>query len=181
MDFFLLRGLASVTGALGVLLSMLVVAQAAESTVEAFSSWEAKGQMYPTGPQEMSFVGVLSGVLYVRGDDGSFDAGLIACPGTVVINTADGSQVGTGKCVIITPDAERVYAQFECMGLYGQGCNGDFELTGGTGSKTNISGGGEVQFKSAFTSLIAMPGNIVEKEAIGMAIWPALTYRLPNE
>ena len=103
-------------------------AAAEEGTVEAFSSWRARGQVYPTGINEVTLVGALSGVLYVKGDDGSLDAGLITCPATVVINTEDGSQTGHGKCVIMTPEAERIYAEFTCSGVYMAGCNGDFTL-----------------------------------------------------
>jgi hypothetical protein len=160
-------------------LAMSVPAAAEEGTVEAFSSWQARGQIYPTGPNEVTFVGVLSGVLYVKGDDGSSDAGLIACPGTLVINTEDGGQTGHGKCVILTPDSERIYAEFRCSGEYMAGCNGEFTLNGGTGEKENISGGGPIQFKSAFAELAGIPGSIIEQSAVGLAVWPKLTYKLP--
>ena len=162
------------------LASIAAPAQAAEEgTVEAFSSWEARGQLYPTGPKEATFIGTLNGVLYVKGKDGSVDAGLMTCPGTVVINTEDLSQEGNAKCVIITPEAERIYARFTCTGEYGAGCNGDFVLTGGTGKNAEISGGGPIQLKSAFGNLTRRPGSIVEQSAVGLALWPALTYKLP--
>jgi hypothetical protein len=150
-----------------------------EGTVEAFSSWEARGQIYPTGPEEATFVGVMSGILYVTGADDSMDAGLITCPGVLVINTEDGSQSGKAKCVIITPDAERIYAEFTCSGVYMEGCNGEFTLKGGTGDKENISGGGPILLKSAFANLASISGNIVEQSAIGLAVWPKLNYKIP--
>lgn len=162
----------------GALLSLSAAAE--EGSVQAFSSWQAKGQMYPTAPEEMTFVGSFFGILYVQGEDGSFDAGLITCPSTVAVNTRDRSLTGNGKCVIVTPDAERVYAAFECSGAYREGCSGNFTLTGGTGSKSKISGGGEVQFKSAFANLTLLPGNVVEQEAVGMAYWPKLTFSVPD-
>lgn len=168
---------------LAIIIAMSVPAAAQEGpqegTVEAFSSWEARGQIYPTGPKEATFVGVLSGVLYVTGKDDSMDAGLITCPGTLVINTENGSQSGQAKCVIVTPDAERIYAEFTCSGVYMEGCNGDFMLKGGTGDKEHISGGGPILLKSAFSNLASISGNIVEQSAIGLAVWPKLTYKLP--
>ena len=164
---------------IAIAIAMSVPAVAEEGTVEAFSSWEARGQIYPTGPEETTFVGVLSGVLYVTGDDGSMDAGLIICPVTVAINTEDGSQVGDGKCVIVTPDGERIYAEFKCSGVYLEGCNGDFTLKGGTGDKENISGGGPILIKTAFANIAAIPGSVVEQTAVGLAVWPELTYKLP--
>lgn len=165
--------------ALTLFFSSAGLAAAEEGSVEAFSSWQARGQIYPTGPKEATFVGVLSGVLYIKAADGSMDAGLITCPGTVVINTDDLSQSAHGKCVIQTPDEERIYAEFTCSGVYRAGCNGDFTLRGGTGEKENISGGGPIQFKSAFSNLTAIPGNVVEQSAVGLAVWPRLTYRIP--
>ena len=169
--------------AFGAVMAMAIAisppAVAEEGTVEAFSSWEARGQIYPTGQKEATFVGVLSGILYVTGEDGSMDAGLITCPGTVVINTENGSQTGHGKCIIVTPDAERIYADFKCSGVYLEGCNGDFKLTGGTGEKENITGGGPIELKSAFADLTLTAGNMVRQSAAGLAVWPKLTYKIP--
>ncbi len=164
---------------IAIAIAMSVPAVAEEGTVEAFSSWEARGQIYPTGVAETTFVGVLSGVLYVTDEAGSMDAGLITSPVTVAINTEDGSQVADGKCVIVTPDSERIYAEFKCSGVYLEGCNGDFTLKGGTGDKENISGGGPIQIKTAFANIAAVPGSVVEETAVGLAVWPELTYKLP--
>ena len=164
---------------IAIAIAMSVPAVAEEGTVKAFSSWEARGQIYPTGPKETTFVGVLSGILYVTDETGSMDAGLITCPVTVAINTEDGSQVADGKCVIVTPDGERIYAAFTCSGVYLEGCNGDFTLKGGTGDKENISGGGPIQIKTAFANIAAIPGSVVEQTAVGLAVWPELTYKLP--
>ncbi len=164
---------------MAIAIAMSVPAVAEEGTVEAFSSLEANGLIYPTGPKETTFVGVLSGVLYITDEAGSMDAGLITCPVTVAINTEDGSQVADGKCVIVTPDSERIYAEFKCSGVYLEGCNGDFTLKGGTGDKENISGGGPIQIKTAFANIAAAPGNVVEETVVGLAVWPELTYKLP--
>jgi len=160
-------------------LALAGIAEAEEGTLEAVSSWEARGQIYPTGPEEATFVGALSGILYVSSADGSMDAGLITCPATLVINTTDGSQTGHAKCVIVTPDAERVFGEFTCAGVLGEGCNGDFTLTGGTGEKANISGGGPIQLRGAPSRLALTTGNMIEQTTIGLAVWPKLTYKLP--
>lgn len=166
-------------------LAISIPAAAEEGTLEAFSSWKARGQLYPTGTEEATFVGSLSGVFYVKGDDAeldasTLDAGLITCPAVLTINTSEGTQKGQGRCVIMTPDAERVYAKFECTGTYLQGCNGDFTLNGGTGTKADVSGGGPIQFKSALGQLVqSTPGSVVEQSAVGLAVWPKLTYKLP--
>jgi hypothetical protein len=169
----------AVLAAAGVTLGSTQFAGAEEGTVEAVSSWELRGQIYPTGPSEATFVGTLSGIIYVSADDGSEDAGLITCPGTITVNTEDGSQSGAGKCVIVGSDGERVFGAFDCSGVLGEGCNGEFTLTGGTGSKEGISGGGPIRLRAAFVRLTAEPGNVVERTSAGLAVWPKLTYRLP--
>ena len=154
-------------------------ALAEEGTVSAFSSWQARGQIFPTGPAEATFVGSLSGILYVKNKDGSYDAGRVICPGFITININDYSQSGQGRCVILTPDADRIYGEFKCSGVVGTGCNGKFTLKGGTGAKENITGGGPIQFKSAFLNLTAVSGNIVDTTYGGLAVLPKLTYKLP--
>lgn len=177
-----MKSVVLLSSVLSLVISLSLAAE--EGTVEAFSEWKARGQIFPTGPEEATFVGALSGVLYVEGktkagEKRSIDAALITCPGTMVINVTDGSQVGDGRCVIVTPDGERVYARFTCAGTYLEGCNGEFTLTGGTGEKKNISGGGPIQLKSAIAQLVGIPGTMVEQTAIGIALWPELTYKLP--
>ena len=162
-----------------VLAASTTAANAEEGTVEAFSSWEASGHIYPTGVEESTFVGVLSGILYVRNADNVIDAGLIMCPGTVTIDTTDGSQHGTAKCVIVTPDSDRVFGSFECEGVYNAGCEGAFTITGGTGSMQGIIGGGPITLQSAFANATLVPGTIVDQTAAGLALWPALSYTLP--
>ncbi len=152
---------------------------AEEDTVEAFSSWEASGRIYPTGPAESTFVGVLSGILYVRDRENTIEAGLIMCPGTVTIDTTDGSQHGTAKCVIVTPESDRVFGSFECEGIHNAGCEGEFTITGGTGSMAGITGGGPIRLQSAFANAALVPGSIVDQTAAGLALWPALSYKLP--
>jgi hypothetical protein len=157
-----------------------------DPAVEAFAQWEARGQVFPTGPEEATFVGVLAGVIYVK-DFGSelgaaaIDAGVIQCPGTLVINSRDGSQHGTGKCVVLTPDGERIFGDFVCTGAYLEGCQGEFKLTGGTGGLQGITGGGALELQSGFIEYLSTtPGSIVQQSAVGLAVWPRLTYTLPR-
>ena len=152
---------------------------AEEDTVEAFSSWEASGHIYPTGVEESTFVGVLSGILYVRNSDDVIEAGLIMCPATVTVNTTDGSQHGSAKCVIVTPESNRVFGSFECDGVYQAGCAGEFTITGGTGSMQCITGGGPIKLQSAFANAALVPGTVIDQTAAGLALWPALSYKIP--
>lgn len=154
-------------------------AAAEEATVEAYSSWEAAGTVFQTGIDEATFSGVLSGAFNVEGEDGSLEIGLIACPGMIVVNKDDWSQRGTANCVITTGDAERIYADLECSGTYREGCTGQFTFTGGTGAYEGITGGGPIEFLNVLSNRSAIGGTQVTAEAIGLARWPTLTYRIP--
>lgn len=153
--------------------------QGQTTTVEAFSSWEARGEFYQTGPNEATFVGVLSGILYVEGADGSLEAGLMTCPARLRVDKESWAQTGTADCVILTPDGERVYGEFECAGTYQEGCRGAFSIVGGTGSREGITGGGPIEFDNAVPALTDVPGNMVTTQAIGLVRLPELTFRLP--
>ena len=91
----------------------------------------------------------------------------------------DGSQHGTAKCVIVTPESNRVFGSFECEGVYNASCEGEFTITGGTGSMAGITGGGTIRLQSAFANAALVPGSIVERTSAGLALWPALSYKLP--
>jgi hypothetical protein len=154
-------------------------ARAEEATVSAYSVWDAEGSFYQSGPSQATFAGVLSGALVVQASDGSLDIGQISCPGMLEVNEDDWSQTGRGNCVIVTADAERIYGTFECAGSYPDGCAGKFTLTGGSGPYSGISGDGAIQFVNALPQRSAIAGAEVSQHAVGLARWPALTYRLP--
>jgi hypothetical protein len=59
------------------------------------------------------------------------------------------------------------------------GCSGEFTITGGTGSMAGITGGGPIRLQSAFAHAALVPGSIVDQTAAGLALWPALSYKLP--
>ena len=155
------------------------VVRAEEATVSAYSVWDAEGSFYQSGPSQATFAGVLSGALVVQGSDGSLDIGQINCPGMLEVNEDDWSQAGRGNCVIVTADAERIYGKFECAGTYQDGCVGKFTFTGGSGRYSGISGDGAIQFVNALPQRSAIAGADVSQRAVGLARWPALTYRLP--
>jgi hypothetical protein len=82
--------------------------------------------------------------------------------------------------VVLTPDGERVFGAFTCRGTHLEGCQDDLTLTGATGTLQGLSGSGPLQLKSAFTEYLrATPGGIVQQTAVGLAVWPKLTYQLP--
>lgn len=156
-------------------------ANAEEGTAEAFSSWSARGQIYPTAPGELTFVGVFNGIFYLKEADDRFDSGLMTCPASISLAPETAALSGRGKCAILTPDNQQIFGAFECQGTYTKGCSGTFELTGGTGVFEGLKGSGPVHFQSAIQKAAAVAGNIVNEEAAGIAYWPALKYSFPEE
>ena len=55
-----------------------------------------------------------------------------------------------------------------------------FTLHGGTGKFTDITGHSEFLIRSNMAEYVAdIPQDNVEVSAVGIAVWPALTYKLP--
>jgi hypothetical protein len=152
---------------------------AEEATVEAFATWEGRGQLFETGPKEMTFVGALSGTLYVKTEKGPLDSGRLTCPAIVAISIEDGSQKGTGRCTIAAKDGARVYAEIACTGYHLVGCDGELKLTGGTGRFEGISGGGKLTIRSEFGEIDAISDAAAHEKARGIIFWPELRYTLP--
>ena len=154
-------------------------AAAAETTVSAFSSWAAEGDLYQTGPSEATFVGTLSGVVFVEGADSSLEAARMFCPGRLQVDTETWRQTGSADCVIVTTESERIYGEFQCEGEYREGCEGEFVITGGSGSKEGITGSGPILFSNAMPDWAATPGSVLSAQALGLVRLPELTFRLP--
>lgn len=150
-----------------------------EATVEAFSAWQGRGQIFPTGSHQATFVGAFSGMIYVETEQGPLDAGFMVCPAMFEIDLENGTQTGNGRCTISAKDGGRVFAEWTCSGVHLVGCNGDFKLTGGTDRFEGITGGGPMVVRSGLRDIAAMPGNTIQESAAGIAIWRQLHYRIP--
>ncbi len=173
------KSLVTVLTALATLLLPAASASAEdEAPIRAFSAWNARGQIFDTGENRMTFVGSFTGIVYVDGAQGPMDAGYMICPTVVDVNTVDGKEKAKGRCTITTKDSARLYADFECNGVRMVGCNGDFTFTGGTERFKGITGGGPVTIRSSVDDMAAGGGNIINGVAAGIIVWPSLTYKL---
>jgi hypothetical protein len=153
---------------------------AEEGTVRATSSWVAEGRYFEIKEEQALFVGAFAGVMYVETKQGAMDAAQILCPGMVEISLTDGKQSGEGRCIITTRSGDKVYATWRCAGNHGTGCTGTFTLTGGTGRFKGITGNSTFEVRSQLVALAAKPGEeSVQGSAAGVAVWPALTYKIP--
>jgi hypothetical protein len=150
-----------------------------QQSIEAFSAWQARGQIFETGESRSTFVGSFIGAIYIKSGEGPIDSGFMTCPTIVDMNTTDGKETATGRCTITAKDGSRVYADISCKGVQFVGCNGDFTITGGTDRFKGITGGGPINIRSDVRDMAMGAGNIVNAAAAGIILWPKLVYKLP--
>lgn len=151
-----------------------------KQTVDAFSVWQGDGKLYKTGAESATFVGAISGLLFVETAEGPADAGRILCPATMDLSLKDGRQSGSGKCTIIARDGARAYADWTCRGVHMVGCVGQFTLTGGTERFSGVVGGGPMTVRSSIYSVaLKISSDVAAQEAAGIMIWRGFTYEVP--
>jgi hypothetical protein len=153
---------------------------AEEVTIKAMSPWQAEGKFFLVQENQALFIGAFGGIMFVATKQGALDTARLLCPGMVEVNLDDGKQSGEGRCIITAKDGDRVYAGWNCAGEHGAGCQGRFTLLGGTGKFNGITGQSDFLIRSDIAAYVAdLAGESVQATARGMAVWPALTYKLP--
>ena len=180
---FALNGAARIAAAaalLGAIGYGLPAAAAEEGKLNAFATWEGRGDYIQTGEKQQTFTGALVGVIYVITDHGPTPSGAMVCPVSVEVNQADASQTAKGHCTITTEDGSRVYSDAACTGFQLVGCAGDMKLTGGTGRFAGVSGGGKMVIRAGSRTVVPGKAEVVNPVAgTGTAYWEALEYKLP--
>jgi hypothetical protein len=151
---------------------------AEQGTIKAFAAWRGEGRAIQTGVDEATFIGAISGTVYVETEKGPVDGGQMVCPAMLLVNTKDGSQSAAGRCAITTNDGARIFARLTCTGVHLVGCDGDFALTGGTDRFAGITGGGRFTVRSKLQELVGVPGAVAET-LNGIMFWPELRYAIP--
>jgi len=152
---------------------------AEEGTIKAFAAWQGEGQMLQTGTNEATFIGTITGTVYVETDKGPIDGGQMVCPAMLLVNIEDGTQSGVGRCNITARDGARIFAQLNCTGVHLVGCDGDFTLTGGTDRFAGITGGGHFTVRSRLQELVHLSGSTVALSPSGIMFWRELHYQVP--
>ena len=153
---------------------------AEEVTIKATAGWQAQGQFFQVQDKQALFMGAFSGTMLVEPKQGELDVAKMLCPGMMEVNLNDGAQSAEGRCIITARSGDRVYATWNCTGVHLAGCKGKLTLIGGTGKFKDITGGGDFQMRSDMVEYAAkLQGDSVGAAAIGVAEWPALTYKLP--
>jgi hypothetical protein len=171
----LLAGLATIIAAASPSLA------AEEQVINAFSTWEGSGQMVQTGPKASTFVGTLTGAIYIdTEEDGPLYAGTMTCPAVIEVNLETGAQTAKGDCAIDLNNGPRVFAGIACTGFYLLGCRGDITITGGTGKLEGVTGSGPVLFRSHLHEMALAAGQPLERRDAGIAIFRNLKVVLPD-
>jgi hypothetical protein len=153
---------------------------AEEATIKATAAWQMQGHFFQVREQQALFIGAFSGTMLAEPKQGGLDVAKMLCPGMMEVNLNDGAQSAEGRCIIGTRSGDRVYATWNCTGVHLAGCTGKFTLVGGTGKFKDITGSGDFQIRSEVVEYASkIQGDSVEAAAIGVAEWPALTYKLP--
>jgi hypothetical protein len=150
-----------------------------EATIKAFAAWQGQGVTSRTGATEATFIGLLSGVMYVETENGLLASGRMTCPVILEIGMSDGKQHGQGRCTITAKDGAQIFSELACDGVYLLGCNGTLKLTDGTDRFKGISGDGKVTIRSDARLVTATVGDANKEEGTGSLYLPALTYKLP--
>lgn len=173
------RALAMMGGFLATVWCHGVALAAEEHAVDAFATWEGRGQIYQVGTGTAVFVGAFTGTLFVSANADLRPGGSLVCPATIELDLVKGSMSGNGRCVIAGAPGERLYATWSCKGEFGKGCDGQFTLTEGTGEWQGVVGGGPFSAQSDLQVLAATPGNVISQSAKGVMVWRGFRYQLP--
>jgi hypothetical protein len=179
--FILLRRLLAPLGLASLVGCLLPSAASAteQETLRAFSAWQSRGQIVRTGPNEATYMGMLSGRFYIDTEQGPVDAGTIICPVVMRVNLKDNTQKGTGSCELTGPQGNKAYMELACAGVPLVGCAGESKLTGGTGRLANLSGSGHFIMRSSLHGLAVKPDTTLEDTITGIIFWRELHYTIP--
>ncbi len=162
------------------LFGIVSFAVAEEGVVQAMAPWSGEGHAFPIGNDRVYMVAVYSGTIFVDKGEGVLHAASIVCPATVEVDLTTGKKSGQGHCVITNSDGDRIYADYTCTGDL-RGCAGPFTLVGGTGKFTGITGEGEMISQLQARAVLVVEGfESARQHGEGIAVWPKLTYRIPD-
>jgi hypothetical protein len=154
-------------------------ARAEERSIQAVASWETRGRVFVTGPQQAFLLGVFAGRLTVEKGPSPLDGAQLLCPAAVDADYAATTQRGEGRCIITTGSGDRLFARWTCTGEPDKGCAGRFVLTGGTGAYQGVAGDGDFVLRLILSKLIHFERLEGEYDLAGVAAWPELKFRTP--
>lgn len=158
-------------------------AQAQEEAVNGFAAWEGEGRVYETGPHSGTFVGAISGTLFIQTEKGPLAAGRLVCPAVLEVDLRDATQRGEGKCTVTGDDGAKVFATWTCQGVHLIGCDGAFTVTGGTDRMRGITGQATLSVRSLtqLATAAATAEGALAESIEGILTLDNLEYALPQQ
>jgi hypothetical protein len=151
-----------------------------ETSVKAVAAWQGQGRFYKATDTLALFSGYFEGVMEVENKQEALDSASMICPGMLEVNVKDGRQQGWGRCIIVTRDGDRLYAGWSCTGTHLEGCGGPFDISGGTGKFSSVSGQSTFVVRSSVAEyVVSIPDGGVTANFAGQAAWSALKYNTP--
>lgn len=152
---------------------------AESTTVTAVIPWQGHGQIFPIGADKLRFLGSIEGIMYVETAEGALNEAFVQCPIVQEVDVTSGTTSATGNCTIVVSTEDAVFAELTCSGMQGY-CKGEFELTGGTGRFSGISGSSMMTVRSPVHALAQdLSDGTVLQIAAGILQLPELTIILP--
>lgn len=162
------------------LVAVIMPGHAGETSIKAWAVWQGQGRFYKATANLALFSGYFEGIMEVENKQGELNAASMICPGMLEVDLTDGTQQGWGRCIIVTGDGDRVYAGWSCTGKHLDGCGGPFNVRGGTGKFSSVSGDSTFVVRSAVAEyVVSIPEGSVTANFTGQAAWSALKYTTP--
>lgn len=160
------------------MLGLAGTSYAQTKSVRALIPWEGRGEVFNVGPKTVMFQGSLQGVIYVETAEGQFNEGFVMCPMAQFMSLETRTTSARGYCEIVGDGGDVVYAEYECNGQIGS-CEGEFELTGGTGRFEGITGSSPLVVRAPMQAMATdVASGSAVRIASGLAILPNVTYTL---
>ena len=155
---------------------------AEQGTVSILAPWVSAGELFRVGPEQVLFLGVAEGIMYVEDKKtSSLNTATFTCPGTQQLNLKKGTTEGSGYCIFTGAGGDTVFAKWTCAGMPG-GCEGKLTLKGGTGRFKGITGSGPMVVRTELVELVAdLDTAEVVRGAAGLASWPKIKYKIPTQ
>ena len=152
---------------------------AGPETISAIIPWQGQGEIHVIATDKLRFQGSIEGIMYLETVEGPLNEAFIECPIVQELDLVSEVTSATGNCTIVVSTDDSVFAELACRGMQGY-CVGEFELTGGTGRFTGISGSGKMTIRSPVHALAQdLSDSSVLHVAAGILQIPELTVTLP--
>jgi hypothetical protein len=146
---------------------------AVADTAPALATWQGTAEAVQTRTDRITVIGTFSSMLLISRGSGRIASGRMLCPTVLRIGMADGSLHGSGSCAYTASDGARAFGDWNCSGVRGQGCRGEFTLSGGTARLAGVKGRTRIAFQGPL-ELTQAGDRTLTDHAMGTTEWADL-------